>query len=50
MNDLYDQLYQIMCRDCPNAHRCHNRCEECDEFQDELERLEKGDIECQDKD
>ena len=41
MDDLYEQLYQVMCKDCPGAHRCHNLCEECDEFQDELERLEK---------
>lgn len=40
MNDLYDQLYQIMCKDCPNAWVCHNNCEECEAFQDELARLE----------
>ena len=40
MSDLYDKLYQAMCKDCPSAHRCHNLCEECDEFQEELERLE----------
>ena len=50
MNDLYDKLYEIMCKDCPSAHRCHNLCEECDEFQDELDKMEKGDSECQDKD
>ncbi|MBR1984466.1 MAG: hypothetical protein IKA31_01880 [Clostridia bacterium] len=50
MNDLYNQLYQVMCKDCPNAWKCHNLCEECDEFQEELERLEKGENECQDKD
>ena len=50
MNDLYDKLYEIMCKDCPSAHRCHNLCEECDEFQDELNKMEKGDSECQDKD
>lgn len=46
MNDfdkLYDKLYQIMCKDCPGAVHCHNVCEECDEFQEELERLEQGD-------
>lgn len=52
MNDLYEQVYQYMCKDCPSAHRCHNLCEECDEFQDELMRLEneEGDNKCQDKD
>ena len=37
MNDLYDKLYQAMCSNCPNAWKCHARCEECDDFQEELE-------------
>lgn len=40
--DLEYQLYKAMCSSCPNARKCHEECEPCDEFQDELERLEKG--------
>lgn len=50
MNDLYEKLYWQMCRSCPNAWKCHEQCEECDDFQEELERLEKGESECQDND
>ena len=41
MNDIYYELYKIMCASCPNAKKCHEECVECDEYQDELERLEK---------
>ena len=41
MNDIYYELYKRMCASCPNARKCHEECVECDEYQDELERLEK---------
>ena len=27
-----EQAYELMCMDCPNAKRCHEECEVCDEF------------------
>lgn len=27
-----EQAYELMCMDCPNANRCHEECEVCDEF------------------
>ena len=33
---IADNLYWEMCRNCPNAKRCHEDCEECDEYAKEL--------------
>lgn len=42
MKDLYEQIYEKMCLNCPNAKYCHERCDECYEFQKELERKEEN--------
>ena len=37
-----DELCYIMCCiQCPNEHACHNNCETCDEYEEQLEELEK---------
>ena len=33
-------VYDKMCMRCPNAKKCHEECESCDEFYEEVERLE----------
>ena len=38
---IEDRLYRLMCSDCPSARRCHVLCENCDEYEDELRRLEE---------
>ena len=40
--DLAMELYWHMCRECPNARKCHEECETCDEYEEELEKLERG--------
>ena len=35
----YDELYEIMCANCPNAKKCHDDCTECDAF---IERIEEN--------
>lgn len=35
--DIEYEVYWRMCRNCENAHYCHNACETCDEFAEELE-------------
>lgn len=37
IDQAIQKLYEQMCSDCENAHRCHNRCENCDEFEEELQ-------------
>ena len=32
------ELYYSMCRDCPNAKECHDSCESCEEYEEELEK------------
>lgn len=40
-NDLeYEQLYERLCVGCPSAKRCHESCENCDEFEEELYKIE----------
>lgn len=34
-------VYDKMCFACPNAKKCHEECEFCDDFENEVERLEK---------
>lgn len=31
--------YEKMCFACPNAKKCHEECENCDDFENEVERL-----------
>ena len=33
-------VYDKMCMYCPNAKKCHEECESCDEFYEEVDRLE----------
>ena len=39
--DLIYQLYRLMCSECPNARKCHEECGSCEEYEEELERLER---------
>ena len=39
LEQLEDKLYWVMCRNCPNARKCHEECETCEEFDKELDRL-----------
>lgn len=38
--DIEWEVYQIMCRGCEREHYCHNACENCEEYEEELERLQ----------
>lgn len=31
-NTKYERLYEQMCKNCPNAKKCHEECVECDDF------------------
>lgn len=37
------KLYQLMCAGCEREHYCHNACETCDEYEEELARLYEKD-------
>lgn len=37
--DIEWEVYQLMCANCENAHYCHNACENCEEYDDEVNRL-----------
>lgn len=37
----YEIVYDQLCMCCPNAKRCHKECIECDNFIEQLERLDK---------
>jgi len=39
--DIEMMVYQMLCKDCPNARRCHELCETCDEYEENLEELSK---------
>lgn len=36
---LEQVVYEKMCFACPNARKCHENCEFCDDFENEVERL-----------
>ena len=42
MMDLKDKLYAKMCANCPKEKHCHDECEFCDDFIDNLEALKSG--------
>ena len=42
--DIEMKLYQQMCSNCPYAKECHENCENCEEFERELERVENDAI------
>ena len=37
-NDIEWELYKEMCNCCFNAKKCHEECENCEEYENELER------------
>lgn len=37
--DIEMMVYQMMCKDCPNARYCHEACENCEEYEEEIKRL-----------
>ena len=39
---IHDNLYWEMCRCCPRAKHCHEECEECDDFTNELYKQYKA--------
>lgn len=34
--ELFELLYEQLCQSCPNAKKCHDECENCDEFNERL--------------
>ena len=46
---IEQMVYQYMCVDCEHEHYCHNACENCEEYEDELDRLYKERIDCNDE-
>lgn len=41
---IEERVYELMCANCENASYCHNACENCDEYEEEVNRLyEEGD-------
>lgn len=30
-------IYARMCKSCPNAKKCHEECETCEEYEEEVE-------------
>lgn len=41
-NQAYEALYDLKCRDCPTAVKCHEDCMNCEEFDAELQELEEA--------
>ena len=39
--DVEELCYIIMCVGCEDEKRCHDNCENCDEYYEELDELEK---------
>jgi len=39
MINIEDYVYEMMCMDCEHSYYCHINCENCDEYEDEVERL-----------
>lgn len=35
---IEDNLHWEMCRCCPNAKKCHEECDNCDDYEDKLEK------------
>lgn len=44
--DIEYEVYLSMCYGCENEHYCHNACENCDEYQDEIDRLYEEEKKC----
>ena len=36
MAHLEELVYQRLCSNCPKAKECHDNCEHCDDYYDEL--------------
>ena len=37
--EIYSELYSKMCTNCQYAKKCHEECEECDDFLGAYEEL-----------
>lgn len=35
---IEEMIYARLCRGCPNEKRCHDDCEYCDEYLEEIEK------------
>ena len=44
LDDLEFLLYQRMCHQCPNARKCHDDCDYCDEFLQSLDALSNVEV------
>lgn len=38
LKDIEMTLYMEMCRACPNSRKCHEECENCEDYDNELEK------------
>lgn len=39
--DKLQELYERLCSGCPSARVCHETCENCEEYEEELQKLEE---------
>ena len=39
--DLEMKIYQMLCSNCPNARKCHEQCETCEEYDEEIRKVEE---------
>lgn len=35
---IEEKVYEMMCAGCEREHYCHNACENCEEYEDEVNR------------
>ena len=40
--DLEYQVYKRLCSHCPNQKRCHDECETCEQYDQELKGEQNG--------
>ena len=40
MEEAEEVIYNKLCRGCPKEKRCHDDCEHCEEYLEEVERYE----------
>ena len=36
---IEEKVYEYMCAGCEHEYFCHNACENCEEYEDEVDRL-----------
>lgn len=39
--DKLQELYERFCVGCPSAKKCHETCENCEEFEEELQKIKE---------